>query len=74
MQPGDHVLNGDDRPAAIMATSGLPVTYRELDARSKQLARLFYDRGLRSGDHMAILLENHPRYFEVFWAAQRSGL
>jgi long-chain acyl-CoA synthetase len=74
MQPGDHVSNGSDRPAAIMATSGLALTYSELDARSKQLAQLFYDRGLRPGDHIAILLENHPRYFEVYWAAQRSGL
>ena len=74
MEPGDHISNGDERPAVIMATCGLAVTYRELDARSKQLAQLFYDRGLHPGDHIAILLENHPRYFEVYWAAQRSGL
>jgi long-chain acyl-CoA synthetase len=74
MQPGDHISNGDDRPAAVMATSGVALTYQDLDARSKQLAQLFYDRGLRPGGHIAILLENHPRYFEVYWAAQRSGL
>ena len=30
--------------------------------------------GLRRGDHIAILLENHPRFFQICWAAQRSGL
>ena len=33
-----------------------------------------WDRGLRSGDHVAIFMENHLRYFEVVWAALRSGL
>ena len=30
--------------------------------------------GLRSGDHVAVFMENHARYFEVVWAALRSGL
>jgi fatty-acyl-CoA synthase len=29
---------------------------------------------LRRGDHVAVFLENHLRYFEVAWAALRSGL
>ncbi|MDO8363381.1 MAG: AMP-binding protein [Actinomycetota bacterium] len=74
MEPGDYVADKGDQPAVIMADSGAIVTYRELDERSKRLAQLFYAAGLRPGDHMAVLLENHPRYFEVYWAAQRSGL
>ena len=31
-------------------------------------------RRSRPGDHVAIFAENHPRYFEVVWAALRSGL
>ncbi len=61
-------------PAVVMAGRGAVVTYAELDERSMRLARLLHDAGLRPGDHLAILLENHPRYFEVFWAAMRSGL
>jgi acyl-CoA synthetase (AMP-forming)/AMP-acid ligase II len=57
-----------------MADSGEVVTYAELDERSKRLAQLLHADGLRPGDHIAILLENHPRYFEVFWAAMRAGL
>jgi long-chain acyl-CoA synthetase len=71
MQPGDF---NRDRAAVIMAATGQVVSYGEMDANSKRLAQLFYSRGLRAGDHIGVLLDNHPRYLEVFWAAQRSGL
>ena len=74
LQPGAHVATRGDAPAVIMATSGEVVTYRELDDRSKQVAQLLRAAGLRPGDHVAIMLENHPRYFEIFWGAQRAGL
>jgi acyl-CoA synthetase (AMP-forming)/AMP-acid ligase II len=57
-----------------MCASGESRTYRELNDRSNQLAQLFYDAGLRWGDHVAILMENRVEYFEPCWAAQRSGL
>jgi acyl-CoA synthetase (AMP-forming)/AMP-acid ligase II len=57
-----------------MAESGEVVTYAELDARSNQLAQLLHERGLRFDDHIALCLENSPRFLEVCWAAQRSGL
>ena len=57
-----------------MAGSGEVVTYADLDAGSNRLAQLFHARGLRFGDHIAVCLENSPRFLEVCWAAQRSGL
>jgi acyl-CoA synthetase (AMP-forming)/AMP-acid ligase II len=57
-----------------MATSGEVVTYRDLDERSNQGAQWFRSLGLATGDHIAIFMENHPRYLEICWAAQRSGL
>jgi len=57
-----------------MGQSGEVVTYKQLDERSNQLARLWRERGLTVGDHVAIFSENQPRYFEVMWAALRSGL
>ena len=74
MQPGAHATTHGDRPAVIMAESGTVISYRELDERSKRWAQLLRAEGLEPGDHLAILLENHPRYFEVFWGAQRAGL
>ncbi|MDX6234985.1 MAG: long-chain acyl-CoA synthetase, partial [Nocardioidaceae bacterium] len=74
MHPGLRAAAEPDHPAVVMAGSGEVVTYGELDERSKRLARLLSAAGLRPGDHLAVLLENHPRYFEVFWAAMRAGL
>jgi len=74
MWPGALAAAHPGRPAVVMAGSGEVVTYRDLDEGSNRLAQLLYARGLRFGDHVAICLENHPRFLEVAWAAQRSGL
>ncbi|MCI3134644.1 acyl-CoA synthetase [Phenylobacterium aquaticum] len=74
MHPATHAKTHPDRAAYIMASTGETVTYRQLDERSNQGAQLFRSLGLKAGDVIAILLENHPRYFEVTWAAQRAGL
>jgi long-chain acyl-CoA synthetase len=72
--PGAHAQTTPDKPAYIMAASGEVVTYRQLDEGSNRCAQLFRARGLRPGDGIAFCLENHPRFFEITWAAQRSGL
>ncbi|ESZ89053.1 MAG: acyl-CoA synthetase [Blastomonas sp. CACIA14H2] len=74
MHPYIHAQSNPDKPAMIMATSGVMVTYGELDARSNQGAHLFRSLGLQAGDVIAACMENNPVYFEIAWAAQRSGL
>ncbi|WP_189241557.1 acyl-CoA synthetase [Planobispora rosea] len=74
MHPGAIAAASPDRPAVIMAGSGKVVTYRELDEESNRLAHLFRAAGLRPGDHIAFMLENHPLFLAVAWAAHRSGL
>jgi len=74
MYPGTYAATAPDRPAVIMGRSGATVTYRELNDRSIRLARLFRDAGLQRGDHVALFMENQPRFLEVVWAALRSGL
>jgi len=74
MYPGHHANTSPDKLAAIAAGTGESITYAELDARSNRLAQLLWAEGLRRGDHLAVFLENHLRYFEVAWAALRSGL
>src|SRR5690606_33906398 len=39
-----------------------------------QGAHLFRAIGVGPGDPIAIFMENHPRYYEVLWAAQRAGI
>ena len=72
MYPGTVAAAHPDRRAVIMG-DGTVVTYGELDASSIRLARLLRESGLRPGDHFAVMMENHPRYCEVVWAALRSG-
>jgi long-chain acyl-CoA synthetase len=74
MHPSIHAKTQPDKPAYIMAGSGETVTYGELDARSNQGAHLFRSLGIGRGDSVAFFMDNTPRYYELIWAAQRSGL
>lgn len=74
MYPGTHAKTQPGKPAVVMVESGRTLTYGELEARSAQLARVLHEAGLRRGDTVAILSENQPEVFEVYWAALRSGL
>ncbi len=57
-----------------MAASGETVTYGQLEARSNQGAHLLRSLGIRPGDAIALFMDNSPRYYEILWAAQRSGV
>ncbi|MEU5840945.1 AMP-binding protein [Rhodococcus sp. NPDC047139] len=74
MYPGVHARTTPDKLAVVLADSDRSLTYRELDDRSAALARVLHDAGLRTGDVVALLTDNRPEAFEVFWAALRSGL
>ncbi len=74
MYPGEHAKDHPDQPALIMATSGEQLTFAEYEANCNRLAHLFRAAGLRRGDHVAMFLENHLRYFELQGAAERTGL
>ena len=70
----EHAARTPDKPALIMGATGETITFAELEERSNRCAHLFRNLGLRPGDHVAIYLENSPRYHEIFWAAHRAGL
>ena len=74
MHPGLIAAAEPDKVAYVMADTGHEVTYGQLNDDSNRLARLFRDGGLGWGGHMALMLENHPVFFKICWAAQRSGL
>jgi len=74
LYPGHHAAESPEKAAVIHAGTGEVLTYADLDAASNRLARLLFAQGLRAGDHIAVFLENDLRYFEVAWAALRSGL
>lgn len=74
MHPSQIAKVKPDHPAFIMGNSGEAVTFKQLDERSNQIAHLFRENGIKPGDTIAIFAENSARYFEIAWAAQRSGL
>ena len=74
MSPAEIAAETPQKIAYIMAETGETVTYLGLEAAANQGAQLLRSLGLQRGDHIAILLENHPRFFQICWAAQRSGI
>jgi long-chain acyl-CoA synthetase len=74
MFPGTHAAVAPHRPAVVMAGSGRVLTYGDLDSRSARIAAALHAAGLRRGDVIALLSDNVPEAFEVYWAAMRSGL
>jgi acyl-CoA synthetase (AMP-forming)/AMP-acid ligase II len=70
----DWAAEAPDRPAVIMAGSGETVTFGELERASNRGAHLLRSLGLNRGDSFALWSTNNPRFFEISWAMQRSGL
>lgn len=63
-----------DFPATIMAETGEAVSFAQLEARSNRGAHLFRHLGLATGDRIALMVDNQALFFELCWAAHRSGL
>ncbi len=74
MHPSELARQFPDKPAYIMAESGQIVTFKDLEETSNQGAQLFRSLGLNRGDHIALMMENHPRFLQICFAALRSGI
>ena len=74
MHPGVNAKKFPDKPAIVMLSSGKTVTHGELNDLSNQGAQLFRSLGLKPGDSIAFMLENHHLFFPIAFAAWRSGL
>lgn len=74
MHLGELADTHADKAAYVIAETGETTTFKQLDDLSMQASQLFRQLGLNRGDHVAILLENHPALLQVCFAAQRSGL
>ena len=65
MHPGVNGKKFPDKPAVIMAGSEKVITHGELNELSNQGAHLFRSLGLKPGDSIAIMLENHYLFFPL---------
>ena len=68
-----HAERTPGKIAYVMAGSGEVVSYGQLEARSNRFAQLLRAKGIGAGDHIAICMENHPRFLEICWGARRAG-
>ena len=60
-----HAVVTPDRAAVVMHPSGHIRTYADLERTSVRLAHALRARGLGRGDHLAVLLDNQPEFFDV---------
>jgi len=74
MHPGVFAATDPNKPALVMGASGTITTFAELDAAANRLSQLLRAAGLQPGDHIAICMENHPRYMEIVWGCHYAGL
>lgn len=73
MNLADHATRAAKSPALIVP-GGKTISYSKLYARSRRVAALLYDAGLRPGDGVALILPNCPEFLEITWGCQLSGL
>lgn len=73
MNIADHARSAAQSPALIVA-DGDAISYAQLHARSRRVAALLHDAGLRRGDGIALVLPNRAEFLEITWGAQLSSL
>lgn len=72
---GERTRLTPDKTALVIAQSGRRLTYRELDQRAVDCARIWRELlGLAAGDRCAILAGNRLEYVDCFFAAGKSGV
>jgi long-chain acyl-CoA synthetase len=74
MHPRIHAQNQPDAISLIMAGSGETITYAQLEARANRTAHALRALGIGIGDTIAVVCDNRPEFFDLFWGTQRSGI
>jgi acyl-coenzyme A synthetase/AMP-(fatty) acid ligase len=72
--PAAHAEKAPDRPAVIYGNGEHVETFAQLEERSRRIGHLLRRAGLGPGDGVAVLLANDDDFFDLFWAAHRTGL
>ena len=72
--PGVFAQKTPDRAAIIMGGSGKQISFSEFEEISNQVAHMMRHHGLKIGDRVAVLLENHVLYMPIVWGVFRAGL
>ncbi len=65
LHPRRFAAQSPDHAAVIMGRTGEVITYRMLDEEANRLAHLLRARGLKAGDHLAIVSETTSQSLAV---------
>ena len=68
------IASSEPDRAAIVSPDGSVLTFGDLLERSRRVAATLRAMDVGPGDHIAIMLPNHPAFFEVVLGAMESGL
>jgi len=63
-----------NRPAVVIGNGEFVETYGELESRSRRVAAFLRQAGLQAGDGVALIVGNDAEFFDLYWAAMRTGL
>ncbi|MCV0429670.1 MAG: AMP-binding protein [Roseibium sp.] len=63
-----------DAVAFVDHDTGRSFSFCEINSRATRLGNLLLDKGLERGDRMAVLCHNHPDFFVLLFAAQKTGI
>jgi acyl-CoA synthetase (AMP-forming)/AMP-acid ligase II len=74
LHPRHWAERDPERPAIIFEPSGYVLSYGALVNRSNRCAQFLLTRGTAADSTIALLIENHPAFFEIAWAAQNAGI
>ena len=78
-QPGERLdiffeqLAGKFATSPAVISDGRVWTYRELDKRANQFARLLVDRGVKPGDRVGLLLDRSAETYVALLAVMKAG-
>jgi len=61
------------REAYVDSKSGLRLTFKELNARTNQIANVLLDLGVKKGDRVGIMMMNSAEFFESYFAIAKIG-
>jgi long-chain acyl-CoA synthetase len=67
----DIIRTRADVDAPALVFEGREISYRELNARSNQVARALRAAGVAAGQRVAFLDKNRPEYFELLFGAAK---
>ncbi len=68
-----HATVHPERPALVLLDSDRTVTYRQLARRIDRAAHWLQDQGIGRGDRVAVISENDPAHWELYFATAKLG-